>query len=559
MRANRLYNGQPPYGLRGYIGDGVNRIMGYAVLRQIRVKPNSCRVKPLFHKVTKECANYASLTLEDTGHYCDGWGEYTNLTNELPSCVKPEFKYTTAAELNSLPYNAYVDIYGGGGYVFRIKGSDKSIKKRLNVLREHQWVNNHTRALMLEFSVYNANVNLFGIATIIAEFIPGGGIFPYWRFEPVRLLHHHESFGSFILLCEIIFVIFFIYFAYREIKLWRKEGFKEYWSSYWSYAEWGVILMSFVGLGIYIVRYVLTNNILSIFRETYGNGYVKLQYVGILDEYYGYILGSIIFICNLKFIKLLKFNKEFSVLILTLRSSWEDLYSFLSIFFLTFFAFVQLFYMILHTEMRDFSTLIQSLETCFTMMLNKFKFGALAEVSITASVMFFFFVIACNWILINVMLTIIIEAFERVKVLIQEESNQYELFQFIKFRTLNMLGLEYETSVNALKDDFDCIEDNEAIGSDSENDKEDEANVDMDTDGSAKLKTMTPEALLKLRPLWDKNITELPSKINIFVQSVNNMYLDGKLEFKNIKWNQGGGDPSKHKYKAKTKKILRSD
>ena len=43
LRAQAHYNGQAPYGLRGFIGDHTNRIMGYAILRQVRVIPNSCR------------------------------------------------------------------------------------------------------------------------------------------------------------------------------------------------------------------------------------------------------------------------------------------------------------------------------------------------------------------------------------------------------------------------------------------------------------------------------------------------------------------------------------
>ena len=35
-KAGPLYNGQPPYGYRGYIGDLVQRMMGYATLRQVR-------------------------------------------------------------------------------------------------------------------------------------------------------------------------------------------------------------------------------------------------------------------------------------------------------------------------------------------------------------------------------------------------------------------------------------------------------------------------------------------------------------------------------------------
>ncbi len=38
LRASTYYNGNPAYGLKGYIGDYQNRIMGYAVLRIVRVK-----------------------------------------------------------------------------------------------------------------------------------------------------------------------------------------------------------------------------------------------------------------------------------------------------------------------------------------------------------------------------------------------------------------------------------------------------------------------------------------------------------------------------------------
>ncbi len=112
---------------------------------------------------------------EDHDDYCNAWEEQTPLTRFLPSCSRSEFKYTTAGDLNSQPYNAKIDLYGGGGFVYHIKGSSKSITEGLEILQKNKWVNNHTRAVFLEFSVYNANLNLFGISTLVAEFIPGGG------------------------------------------------------------------------------------------------------------------------------------------------------------------------------------------------------------------------------------------------------------------------------------------------------------------------------------------------------------------------------------------------
>ncbi|QQP40055.1 Uncharacterized protein FKW44_013971, partial [Caligus rogercresseyi] len=103
----------------------------------------------------------------------------------------------------------------------------------------------------------------------------------------------------------------------------------------------------------------------------------------------------------------------FSVITMTLNRCWEDLSGFFVVFFFMFFAFVHLFYIILSSEMFDFHTLILAFETCFTMLLNKFKFGTLDQTSITAAIMFFLFSFSCTWVLINVLITIIIEGFDQ--------------------------------------------------------------------------------------------------------------------------------------------------
>ena len=38
LRAGKWYNGMQPYGLAGYINDTTSRMVGYALLRQVRMK-----------------------------------------------------------------------------------------------------------------------------------------------------------------------------------------------------------------------------------------------------------------------------------------------------------------------------------------------------------------------------------------------------------------------------------------------------------------------------------------------------------------------------------------
>ena len=78
--------------------------MGYGTLRQIRVKPNSCRVHHAIINLTQECAQGSILSNEDETDYCNAWDEKTPLTEYLPSCSRPEFKFTSASEIDSMPY-----------------------------------------------------------------------------------------------------------------------------------------------------------------------------------------------------------------------------------------------------------------------------------------------------------------------------------------------------------------------------------------------------------------------------------------------------------------------
>ena len=43
VRVQPWYNGAPPYGLRGYMNDRVSRLIGYAIVRQVREEMGACR------------------------------------------------------------------------------------------------------------------------------------------------------------------------------------------------------------------------------------------------------------------------------------------------------------------------------------------------------------------------------------------------------------------------------------------------------------------------------------------------------------------------------------
>jgi hypothetical protein len=73
VRVQQWYNGKPPYGLRGYLDDKSNRIIGYAIIRQIREEQGTCKVPNVLRDSIKHCTGVGGLHTEDDHDYCVGW------------------------------------------------------------------------------------------------------------------------------------------------------------------------------------------------------------------------------------------------------------------------------------------------------------------------------------------------------------------------------------------------------------------------------------------------------------------------------------------------------
>ena len=70
------------------------------------------------------------------------------------------------------PHNFQVSTYGGGGFTQLLGNNREDALKKLAVLKENLWLDRGTRAVFIDLTVYNANINLFCIITLIFEY-PG--------------------------------------------------------------------------------------------------------------------------------------------------------------------------------------------------------------------------------------------------------------------------------------------------------------------------------------------------------------------------------------------------
>jgi hypothetical protein len=92
------------------------------------------------------------------------------------------------------------------------------------------------------------------------------------------------------------------------------------------------------------------------------------------DEIYWYLIGVIVFLCNIKFLRLLRFNKHISQFAGTLKYARKDLMYFSVTFTIIFMAFTASGFLIFNRYTLDFNSVISVMESLYSMLVGKFDF-----------------------------------------------------------------------------------------------------------------------------------------------------------------------------------------
>lgn len=230
--------------------------------------------------------------------------------------------------------------YKGGGYGINLGRAVERSIKLISALRDENWIDQLTRAVFFEFTIYNPNVNLFASATFILEFLSTGAAVPFHSIDVFLLYNYLGSFGIIVLIFQIAFVLYLIYFIIMEI-IKIKNDRCAYFKKFWNWNDILIIVGSIIAIAMYTMRTIFTNLAIKAAFESQLGEFVNFNTIAQWDMVYSSITSCIVFCATLKFLKLLRFNNKISMLSLTLRLASRDLLGFSATFAIIFFAFTQ--------------------------------------------------------------------------------------------------------------------------------------------------------------------------------------------------------------------------
>ncbi|XP_070577710.1 polycystin-1-like protein 2 [Ptychodera flava] len=423
------YNGNQTLSLndRKFISDLVSYRVGPPRLRHLRIKPGLCQVLKQFSTLMSNCYAEYSFGNEEERSFNENWSGVNGSADE-----DSLWRYHTSSDLDGVPIYGVRRPFYGGGYIAELGSSLGEAEAKWQQIWNARWFDRYTRALLLEFPLYNANVNLFSMVTLLVEFPATGAALVFPKISILRLYNYVGHNMVFNLICEFAFVAFIIYYLVHAILQIKKTKI-QYFKSFFNWIEMFKIILSVAGIALHLYKNIyLKIAQKSLSSAAGGSGdFVNLQEIAVWDELFLYVVSAVVFMSFLKFIHILRFNRNISLFGKTLRRASGSLVSFGIMFFVVSMSFSQLFHLVVGSSVSDYRTLITSAETLLSVTLGIFDYHATVKPQpILAPIIFFAFNFVSVFVLMTVFIAIIIYALEEAKA--EPVQDDYEMYEFIK-------------------------------------------------------------------------------------------------------------------------------
>uniref|UniRef100_A0A671NSS1 Polycystic kidney disease 2-like 1 protein n=1 Tax=Sinocyclocheilus anshuiensis TaxID=1608454 RepID=A0A671NSS1_9TELE len=413
----KWYNDEPlPNGNQSFIYYE-NMLLGVPRIRQLKVKNNSCKVHRDFQQEIMECFDVYSNKKEDDSKF--------GLINGTA------WQYHSEKEIKGSNHWGLLTTYSGAGYYQDLAKTREESAAILTDLKDKLWLDRGTRVLFIDFTAYNANINLFCVIRLVVEFPATGGAIPSYQIRTVKLIRYVTTWDFFIIGCEIVFCVFILYYIVEEILEFRIHKLSHF-NSIWNILDIVVILLALVAIVFSAFRTIKVDEILGNLLEK-PDIYADFEFLAFWQTQYNNMNAINLFFAWIKIFKYISFNKTMTQLTSTLARCALDIFGFAIMFFIVFFAYAQLGYLLFGMEVETFSTFNKCIFTQFRIILGDFDYDAIDRANrVLGPIYFFSYVFFVFFVLLNMFLAIINDTYSEVKSELASQKDEFQIADLIK-------------------------------------------------------------------------------------------------------------------------------
>ncbi|KAK5861396.1 hypothetical protein PBY51_022796 [Eleginops maclovinus] len=407
----------------GFITDGNSKLVGNARLRQLRVQKNSCQIAGYMQQFVPDCHAPYSWDLEDMGSYDPGWNHFVK-ENVSRSTVSP-WMYQTQAQLRAHPFWGKMVLYRGGGFVAELGPDSQNASRTLEYLFKNTWLDAYTRAIFVEFTIYNANVNLFCIVTLLLETTAVGAFQFYSELQSVRLYHSTGGLHIFVMAAEIVYMLFILYYMFLQAKLMKQQR----WST----------------LAVYIKRTLLGNRDITYYqnhKDQFANFFETASANSVLQ----YMIAFLVLLSTFKLWHLLRLNAKMNMLTAALQRAWSDVSGLLLVIVVMFVAYSISSNVIYGWKVSSYKTLTDALLTLISLQIGIFNYDeVLDNTPVLGGLLFGSCVVFMTFVVLNLLLSVILVAFHQEQIY-HKSSDEEEIVDLMLKKICSLFGIPFENT-----------------------------------------------------------------------------------------------------------------
>ncbi|KAM5207497.1 LOW QUALITY PROTEIN: polycystin-1-like protein 2 [Hipposideros larvatus] len=201
----------------------------------------------------------------------------------------------------------------------------------LQCLFDNTWLDSLTRAVFVEFTVYNANVNLFCIICLTLETSALGTFFVH-----ADLQSFTNGWHPFVVAAEVLYYLFLLYYMIAQAKLMRRLKWCSFYSK-WNLLELAITRASWSALAVFVKRPILAECDIQRYRK-HAEELISFSETAAVDVAFGYIIAFLVLQSTVKLWHLLRLN-QMNMITSALCRAWGDISGFVTVIFIMLLAY----------------------------------------------------------------------------------------------------------------------------------------------------------------------------------------------------------------------------
>uniref|UniRef100_A0A5K3F9S6 PKD_channel domain-containing protein n=1 Tax=Mesocestoides corti TaxID=53468 RepID=A0A5K3F9S6_MESCO len=410
----------------------MNSLVGRPRIRQVRVQSTDCETPDYLQAGLPRCFPNFSPNLESRQPLVPG-------NNQSTTFSKPAWTWRSASESKLRGVAGTIASYTGSGYYLDLASSRSEAKAMLNELKHGLWVGKSTRAIILDFTLYNANLNFFCVGQILFETPYTGGVIASADFRTMYLLRQHSVAEYVIFVCELTLLAFVIYYVVVDCIKIKKLGLA-YFCQFWNLLALGIIALSIACVGLNFYNRIFVRRLLARGIKHYGI-YPEFVSIGFISLQYNRVLTLLVFFSLVQIFKYVTFSETMGQLIATLNYALYDMFGFTVMFTIVFAAFAQAGTLMFGQTNPEFKSFDLTAFTLYRIILGDFDIEAIQEAHIVLGpVYFIIYIFFVFFVLLNMFLAIIGEAYAKVKKDMVKRKNDFKFIGYVRHSAKQFLA-----------------------------------------------------------------------------------------------------------------------